>query len=112
MVRLMLFKETFTVFHFADDDSLEKLVFNNCYAHTKRGIKLSKDASRSEMTQVLILYQDNINVIKPGDLIVLQEVNSLYTLERDLRQNYETYIIQSVQDCKQGNVKHYELICK
>lgn len=108
----MLFKETFTVFHFADDDSLEKYVFTQCYAHEKSGIRLSKDASISEMTNVLILYQDNIDKIKAGDLIVLENVDANYTLERDLRSFYKTYIIQSIQDCKQGNIPHYELICK
>ena len=111
----MLFNETFTVFHFNSNDELEKIVLKNCYAHTISGKSLSKDASRSENTKVLILYQDNLTRIDAGDLIVLEEVDPLYTsytLEREIRADYPTYIIQSIQDCKQGNTPHYELICK
>ena len=108
----MLFNENFTLFHFESDDSLNKYVFKKCYAHTKSGVQLTKDASKSEMTNVLILYQDNIEKIKPGDLIVLEEVSGNYELERDLRSFYKVYIVQSIQDCKQGNIRHYELICK
>lgn len=108
----MLFKDTYTVFHFANDDNLEKYVFNSCYSHEKSGVKLSKDASKSDMTNVLILYQDNLDIIKPGDLIVLENISANYELECDLRRFHTTYVIQSIQDCKQGSVKHYELICK
>lgn len=108
----MLFNEKFTIFHFADDDSLEKYVFDKCYSHTTSGIRLSKDASEGNNVNCLILYQDNISKINVGDLIVLEEVNPLYTLEREIRQHYKTYIIQSIQDCKQGNLPHYELMCK
>lgn len=108
----MLFKDSVTIFHFKPDDNLEKLVFKNTYAHTKSGTRLSKEPKKSDMTQVLILLQDNIEKICVGDLIVLEEVNPLYTLEREIRQNYNTYIIQSIEYCKEGNIPHYELNCK
>lgn len=108
----MLFNQECTVFHFNNNDNLEKLVFSKTYAHTKSGVRLSKDASASDMTNVLILYQDNLDKIAVGDLIVLENVSPLYTLEREIRQHYKTYIVQTIQDCKEGNMKHFELMCK
>lgn len=108
----MLFNEKCSIFHFDSNDNLIKYVFSKCYFHKSSGERLSKEPIETSIVKVLILDDINLMQVKVGDLIVLDEVQKNYTLERELRTDEETYIIQSIEECMQGNVKHYMLTCK
>lgn len=112
----MLFNEKCTIFHFDTNDNLIKYNFNNCYYHKSNSEVLSKVAEDRSNVKVLILYNENLLQVKVGDLIVLDEViesyGQDYTLERNIRTDYETFTIQAIEECMQGSVKHYMLTCK
>ena len=112
----MLFNDKCTIFHFDNNDNLVKYNFNGCYYHKANSEVLSKNAEDRNNVKVLILYNENLLQIKSGDLIVLDNITESQgqdlTLERSIRTNYETFTIQSIEECVQGSVRHYMLTCK
>lgn len=108
VVLIMLYNKTCTIFHFGDNDNLEKQIYNDrCYYNIKNMATQGHGLESSKSITALILNKNNLlPIISVGDLFVPDLVNEDYALERDLRRDYKTFTILYVENCTQGNVKH------
>lgn len=102
------FKNKITVYHFKDDQNIERIPFKKVYfRHTKKINSIDKGIQTASTGTIIIPTIKDID-IKTDDYVIEGIVKDEFDLT-SLMNRYQVFKIVSVDDNRKGGLQHYKI---
>lgn len=107
------FNDVITIYHFIDDENVEKIYFDGkkmpkvYFRHNKKINLIDKGIEKASTGSITIPTKNDIKV-KVNDYIIKGKIDEEFD-ERNLFKNYQVFKVVSVDDNRKGNLQHYKI---